>query len=259
MSAELQALRRDATLVLTLSNPGKRNALEPDMCAAAIETLATAERDGSIRAVILTGAGDFFCAGNDLRQIHGARARNSNDQPEGLDQLHGWIDAIVNCPKPVIAAVEGMAADAGFSLAMACDLIVAGASSQFMMRHAQLGLTPLGGGSWFAATALPRQLATEFLMYGKPLDARRLFTLGVVNRTVADGMALDAAVALADELADLSLTATERIKSLLREAQTAGLAGQLQNEKQSFIESLRHRDAGEGLQAFFDKRKPNYS
>lgn len=258
MSAELQASRRDGTLILTLSNPGARNALHPDMYAAAIETLSTAERDATVRAVVLTGADHFFCAGGNLNRLLENRARPKSEQADSIDNLHRWVEALRDCPKPVIAAVDGAAAGAGFSLALACDLIVAGSSAKFVMAYVKVGLTPDGGGSWFLSQALPRQLATEMIMEGKPVLAPRLHQLGIVNRVVADGTALDAALAWADELAQLSPNALERIKSLLGEAPHNTLAQHFEAEKHSFVESLHHRDAQEGISAFLDKRPPQY-
>jgi enoyl-CoA hydratase/carnithine racemase len=258
MSAELQASRRDATLILTLSNPGAKNALHPDMYAAAIETLSTAERDASIRAVVLTGADNFFCAGGNLNRLLENRTKDQSVQAESLDSLHGWIQAMRDCPKPVIAAVDGAAAGAGFSLALACDMIVAGANAKFVMAYARIGLTPDGGGSWFLSQALPRQLATEILIEGKAVTASRLHELGLVNRLVEDGGALDAALAWADELAALSPNAVEGIKSLIQEAPANSLSRHLDAEKRSFVERLHHRDAQEGISAFLEKRKPQY-
>lgn len=258
MSAELQASRQDATLILTMSNPGARNALHPDMYAAAIETLSTAERDESVRAVIITGADQVFCSGGNLNRLLENRSKPPSVQAESIDNLHGWIEAIRDCPKPVIAAVEDIAAGAGFSLALACDLIVAGASSKFVMSYVKVGLTPDGGASWFITRALPRQLAAEILLEGKPILASRLHDLGIVNRIVADGTVLDSALAWADELAALSPNAVERIKSLTNEAQVNQLGQHFELEKRHFVESLHHRDALEGISAFLEKRKPQY-
>lgn len=258
MSAELQASRRDATLILTLSNPGARNALHPDMYAAAVETLSTAERDSSIRAVVITGADQFFCAGGNLNRLLENRNKPKSEQASAIDHLHGLIESIRDCPKPVIAAVEGGAAGAGFSLALACDLIVAGASSKFVMAYVNVGLTPDGGGSWFLSRALPRQLATELLIGGRPVLAPRLHELGVINRLVADGAALDTALQWAEDIAALSPNAVERIKALAHEAQSNSLPQQFEAEKKSFVESLHHRDALEGMTAFLEKRKPQY-
>jgi enoyl-CoA hydratase/carnithine racemase len=258
MSAELQASRQDATLILTMSNPGARNALHPDMYAAAIETLSTAERDESVRAVVITGADQVFCSGGNLNRLLENRSKPPAVQAESIDNLHGWIEAIRDCPKPVIAAVEDTAAGAGFALALACDLIVAGASAKFVMSYVKVGLTPDGGASWFITRALPRQLATEILLEGKPILAPRLHELGIVNRVVADGTVLASALAWADDLAALSPNAVERIKSLTNEAQLNPLGRHFESEKRHFVESLHHRDAQEGISAFLEKRKPQY-
>lgn len=209
MSAELKASRRDATLLLTLSNPGLRNALHPDMLAAAVETLTTAERDESLRAVVLTGADNYFSAGEQAPLA-----------------LQGWIEAIRDCPKPVIAAVEGGAIGAGFSLALACDLIVAGANASFT---AAAGAS--GAATWFLTRALPRQLAGEILFDGKPIPAQRLQEAGLINRLAQDGAALDAALNWADELARMPATAIEQLKALVREAESGTLARHFEAEK----------------------------
>jgi enoyl-CoA hydratase/carnithine racemase len=258
MSAELKATRQDATLILTLSNPGRRNALHPDMAAAAIETLATVERDDTMRAVVLTGADEYFCAGGDLRRLIENRAQPKSIQAASIDQLHGWIEAIRACSKPVIAAVEGGAAGAGFSLALACDFIIASRPAQFTMSYVNVGLTPDGGGSWFLSQSLPRALVTELLMTGKPVGAERLHQLGVINRLANESSALDIALQLADELARQSPHAIEGIKNLLREAPGATLPDHLVAEKNCFVDSLHHRDANEGVNAFLEKRSPNY-
>lgn len=258
MSAELIALRRDATLILTLSNPGARNALHPDMYAAAIEALSTAERDDSIRAVILTGADGFFCSGGNLHRLLECRAKDQSLQEREIDSLHGWVEAIRDCPKPVIAAVEGGAAGAGFSLALACDLIVAASDARFAMAYVRVGLTPDAGGSWYLAQALPRQLAAEILFEGKPVSSLRLHELGIVNKIVPGGSALDAAQAWADEFARLSPHAIEQIKALMRDGQGKTFQQQFDAEKFAFIHSLGHRDAAEGISAFLEKREARY-
>ncbi len=259
MPAELLAARRDQTLILTLSNPGARNALHPDIYAAGVEALETAERDPDVRAIVLTGAGDMFCAGGNLNRLLENLAKERSVQADSIDQLHGWIAAIRDCSKPVIAAVEGAAAGAGFSLALACDLIVAAQSAKFVMSYARVGLTPDGGGSWFLSQALPRQLATEIILEGQPVSAARLEQAGVVNRVTPDGGALEAALAWADRLAALSPHATMNIKALLREAPSNALAAHFESEKLSFVDSLHHRDGLEGITAFLEKRPPRYN
>jgi enoyl-CoA hydratase/carnithine racemase len=261
MTAELLAARpaeSEATLVLTLSNPGARNALHPDMYAAGIESIETAERDASVRAIVLTGADQFFCAGGNLNRLLENRAKDPSVQARNIDLLAEWIATLQASTKPVIAAVEGAAAGAGFSLALACDLIVAADDAKFAMSYARVGLTPDGGGSWFLARALPRQVATEVLLEGKPIGAARLYELGVVNRLAKPGMVRDAALAWADELGKLSPHALTRIKALIGAAGSQPLDAHLAAERDSFVASLHHRDALEGISAFLEKRTPIY-
>ena len=261
MSAELLTSRpteSESTLVLTLSNPGARNALHPDMYAAGIEALDSAERDPSIRAIVLTGADKFFCAGGNLNRLLENRAKDPSVQAESIDMLGEWISALRLSSKPVIAAVDGAAAGAGFSLALACDLIVAAEDAKFVMSYARVGLTPDGGGSWFLAQALPRQLATEVLIEGKPIGATRLHELGVVNKLAKPGAARDTAVAWADELGKISPNSVSRIKSLISGAGTQSLADHLVDERDNFVASLHHREGLEGISAFLEKRAPVY-
>lgn len=261
MSAELLASRppeSESTLVLTLSNPGARNALHPDMYAAGIVALETAERDASIRAVVVTGADAFFCAGGNLNRVLENRAKDPSLQAQSIDLLAQWILALRTSTKPVIAAVEGAAGGAGFSLALACDLIVAADDARFVMSYASVALTPDGGGSWFLAQALPRQLATEILLDAKPVSSQRLHTLGVVNRIVKPGQARDAAIAWADELGRGSPNASARIKTLVAAAREHALPDHLNAERDHFVAALHHRDALEGISAFLEKRAARY-
>lgn len=261
MTAELLTSRpagSESTLVMTLSNPGARNALHPDMYAAGIEALDSAERDSSLRAIVITGADNFFCAGGNLNRLLENRAKDPSVQAESIDLLAEWITALRQSSKPVIAAVEGAAAGAGFSLALACDLLVAADDAKFVMSYARVGLTPDGGGSWFLAQALPRPLAAEVLIEGKPIGATRLAELGVVNRLAKPGSALDTAIDWADDLGKLSPNSTARIKTLIDAAGTQTLEAHLVAERDSFVASLHHRDGLEGITAFLEKRAPVY-
>ncbi|WP_449413133.1 oxepin-CoA hydrolase, alternative type [Pandoraea soli] len=259
MSAELLAERVDHTLVLTLSNPGARNALHPDMYAAGVEALTTAERDPSVRAVVLTGADNFFCAGGNLNRLLENRQKDPSVQAASIDALAEWIEALRACPKPVIAAVEGAAAGAGFSLALACNLLVAADNAKFVMAYVKVGLTPDGGGSWFLSQALPRPLATEILLEGKPVAATRLAAAGLVNRVVAPGQARAEALNWATDLAQLSPNAVGRIKSLIESGACETLTSQLGAERDSFVASLHHADGLEGISAFLEKRPAKYA
>ncbi|MEX3824958.1 oxepin-CoA hydrolase, alternative type [Paraburkholderia sp. BR14262] len=261
MSAELLSTRpqgHESTLVLTLSNPGARNALHPDMYAAAVEAFDTAERDSSLRAIVLTGADNFFCAGGNLNRLLENRAKDPSVQAASIDMLAAWVTAMRQSSKPIIAAVEGAAAGAGFSLALAADLLVAADDAKFVMAYTRVGLTPDGGGSWFLARSLPRALAFELMVEGKPIGAARLAELGVVNRLSKPQSALDTALAWADELAKISPNSVARIKGLTNVADAQPLEAQLAAERDSFVASLHHRDGLEGITAFLEKRAPVY-
>jgi len=207
---------------------------------------------------VLTGADNFFCAGGNLNRLLENRAKDPSVQGASIDMLAGWITAMRQSSKPVIAAVEGAAAGAGFSLALAADLLVAAEDAKFVMSYARVGLTPDGGGSWFLSRALPRSLATEVMLEGKPIGAARLAELGVVNRLVKPQTALDAALAWADDLANISPNSVARIKGLVSVADTQPLADHLVAERESFVASLHHRDGLEGITAFLEKRPPVY-
>lgn len=258
MPAELLLGREESVLTLTLSNPGARNAMHPDIYAAGISAIDAASRDAAVRAVVITGADNFFCAGGNLRRLLENREKDPAVQGESLEMLGRWISAIRACPKPVLAAVEGAAAGAGFSLALACDLIVAADDARFVMSYSQVGLSPDGGGSWSLSRAVPRALASELLFDAAPIDAPRLHALGVVNRIVGAGQALASALEWAHRLARRSPHALARVKALIEAAPARTLAEQLPLEKQSFLDTLFHADGLEGINAFLEKRKAVY-
>jgi enoyl-CoA hydratase/carnithine racemase len=244
--------------LLTLSNPTARNALGPAMYAAGIETLDHADASRDVRAVIITGEGESFCAGGNLQRLQYNRTQPRDVQANSIDGLHAWIEAIRACRKPVIAAVEGAAAGAGFSLALACDMIVASREAVFVMAYSSVGLSPDGGGSWQLARALPRQLATELLMSGERIGAQRLHTLGVVNQLTDPGQALSSALQLAEKLAARAPNVLASIKELISDAPERDLNKHLGAERDFFVSNLHHANGGEGIAAFLEKRKPKF-
>lgn len=258
MPAEIQSASHGQTLVLTLSNPGQHNALDPAMYAAGTEALNGAESSADVRSVVINGAGALFSVGGDLHRLQANRSAGAALQAASLDGLHGWIETIRAYPKPVIAAVEGAAAGAGFSLVLACDLVVAARDAVFSMAHTGVALSPDGGGSWSLAQALPRQLAAELLLCGERIGADRLHALGIVNRLAEPGSALQAALALAQTLNARAPNALASTKELLNAAPQHTLAQHLQAERTQFIHNLFHENAGEGIRAFLEKRTPHY-
>jgi enoyl-CoA hydratase/carnithine racemase len=258
MAGSLKSTSEGRTLILTLSNPGNRNALSPDMYTAGVEALNAAENNPEIRSVIITGEGSTFCAGGDLQRLLANRQSELDVQTQSIDALHSWIDSIRTFPKPVIAAVEGAAAGAGFSLALASDFVVAADNAIFLMAHSRVALSPDGGGSWALTRALPRTLVARLLMLGERIPATKLHALGLVNELAPTGAAFASALQLAEQLNQLAPNVMASVKELINEAQTNTLSEQLSSERHHFVKNLRHRNAGEGIEAFLQKRIPHY-
>ena len=258
MPAELKSTSQGRTMVLTISNPEHRNALAPEMYAAGVEALNVAETSADVRSVILTGEGAMFCAGGHLQRLQSNREKPPEVQAQSIDGLHSWIDAIRTFPKPVIAAVEGPAAGAGFSLCLACDFIVAAEDSFFVMAYVNVALSPDGGATWHLSRMLPRQAASEILMAGERIGAKRLHELGIVSRVAAPGAALAEALAIAEKLNAKAPNAIAAIKELMNEAAYSSLSRQLAAERDHFVRNLHHANAGIGIEAFLSKKPPRY-
>lgn len=258
MTASLIESVQGHALVLTLSNPGMRNALGPAIYEPMRDALAKAGQRRGVRAVVLTGADGVFSAGGDLKRLRENRTRPREVQEASLEALGGVVRALVSCSVPVIAAVEGAAAGAGLSLVLGCDLVVAARSAKFAMSHVRVGLSPDGGGTWFAARRLPWQACAEMLFEAQTWPAERLQALGVVNEIVDDGQALPAALARVERLERISPHALMRTRRLMLEALSTPLERQLEAEKTSFADCLFHADAGEAIDAFLEKRAPKF-
>lgn len=258
MAAELTSRTDGQTLVLTLRNPGQRNTLDPELCAAGIEALTGAERSTDVRSVVLTGADGMFSAGGDLARLRANRALPPAAQSASINAFHDWIETIRTYPKPIVAAVEGTAAGAGFSLALACDFIVAARGTHFSLACSGVGLSPDGGASWALVHAVGRTLAAEWLMLGEALAAERLLERGIVNRLTDPGSAMAGALALCADLNARAPNVLASVKDLLSEAQTTDLHTHLEQERRHFVTNLHHPNAEEGIAAFFDKRTPRF-
>lgn len=258
MAGALKSTSEGNTLILTLSNPEFKNALGPEIYAAGVEALNAAENNPEIRSVVITGEGALFCAGGNLLRLQANRREPPEVQAQSIEGLHNWIDSIRTYPKPVIAAVEGAAAGAGFSLALACDFVVAADDAVFVMSYSTVGLSPDGGGSWALARNLPRPLVSELLMCGERISAQRLQALGLVNRVAAPGHALTRALELAEKLNARAPNTLASIKDLINDAPGNTLGQQLASERDHFVRNLHHSNGGEGIDAFLHKRTPQY-
>ena len=259
MPSELLTERRGTTLVLTISDPPSRNTLSAQVIAAGIEALGVAEANPEIRCVVVQGAGANFCAGGNVLGLIERRAAGEAAQRRMLEHLHQWIETMASYPKPLIAAVEGAAAGAGVSLALACDLIVAASDARFVVSHGRLGLSPDGGATARLAEALPPALVKQMLWLAEPASAATLHERGLVALVSLPGSALADALILAERLAALAPGAVASVKDLVAHAPRRSLVEQLGAERDHFLANLFAADGGEGLQAFVEKRAPRFS
>ncbi|WP_019938268.1 oxepin-CoA hydrolase, alternative type [Bordetella sp. FB-8] len=248
-----------AVLVLSNNNPQARNALSPEFYTALGQALEDAACDPGIGAVVLTGEGGHFCSGGDLRQLAKRRELPLQERRARLEGLHDLIRALRDFPKPVIAAVEGAAAGAGLSLALACDMLVAARDAVFSVAYVKVGLTPDGGATAFLAEHLSRQVLTELCLTGERVSGERMHALGAVNRLTEPGQALSQALALAAQVAAGPERAMARIKTLCRAAYANTLTQQLEAEAECMVRSQDTDESREGIGAFLEKRPPDYT
>lgn len=254
MTTELQTERVGTTQIMTLVGPATRNALSPQVYAAGIETLSVAESSDDVRAVILTGAGNHFCGGGDLQRLSHNRQHDLPKVAEHIDAFHQWIEALRSFPKPVIAAVEGVAAGGGLSLVLACDLVVAAENARFVSAYSHVGLSPDGGASWHLARALGRGPALQLLWQSPPISAQKMAHWGVVHQVTPAGTVLEQALIWAEQLAQAPAGVLISIKELVNEAPAQTLRQQLDAEKQHFMVNLLRPEAGLAMDKFLNHK-----
>lgn len=259
MNSPLDVRREGRVLVLTMNDPATRNALQPGVYTAGAEALRAANSDPDLGAIILTGANGAFCSGGDVRRLKSYGDQPVEVQRAGVDAFHGFVRLLRTVDLPVIAAVEGPAAGAGFSLAMACDMVVASREAWFVMAYVKVGLNPDGGASAFLSRGLPHQVVAEILFNGDVIAVERLHALGCINRLTEPGQALPEAMAWAERLSTGPRAALARAKRLVEGARQNALAQQLDLEADLFTEASRHPEAAEGMAAFLEKRAPDFT
>lgn len=247
----------DGLATITLARPAALNALDRPMKDRLLAAFRQVDRDREVRAVLLTGEGRAFCAGQDLREPFGGADPTLED--ELRDRYNPLILAIRRLSKPVIGAINGVAAGAGCSLALACDLRIAAEGASFVLAFGRIGLVPDTGASWFLPRLVGRGRAMEMALVGDPLSAADAERWGLVSRVVAADALLPEARALAGRLAAGSPRATALTKRALAFAETATLERALDNEASLQGIAGRSSDHAEGLAAFREKRPPRFT
>ena len=253
--------RKDSLAVITLNRPEARNALSPDMVSELGRIIADCART-EIRAVMITGTGGSFCAGADVKDFVD---NLEGDGPEGLsnhlrelaDSLHrNIIMGIRGLEKPVIAAVNGVAAGAGFSLALCCDLRVAAADARFIMAYAGIGCTADGGSTYMLPRLVGMSKAMEIYMASQPIGAEYARELGLVNQVCPSENFDRHALEMATRLAQGPTVAYGRVKALFDNSWAASLEEQLDAETDAISNIVFTGDFQEGVKAFTQKRMP---
>lgn len=246
---------QEKTLVIVNSNPARRGALSPELYEVIQEAVEKAD-DPAIRAIVFASEGGFFCSGGDLNLLKDRAALSMEERREAIQSLHDIVDGLRSAPVPVIAAVEGGAAGAGLSLALACDMIVASPEAKFTASYVKAGVVPDGGLTSALARMMPRQLASEMCLMARTVTAERLFEMGIINQIDADPLA--AAHAIADELAQGPRSAQGVIKGLVGAAYENTQKQQLEAEREAMIRAVAGPEAAIGINAFLNKKTPEY-
>ncbi len=244
-----------AVAIITLNRPEKLNSFTHAMHGELRSAFDEIEA-GKIRAMVITGAGRGFCAGQDL----GDKTFEINDDFDAGDSLeqnyNPLIKRIINMPFPVIAAVNGVAAGAGANIALACDIVLAARSAKFIQAFAKIGLIPDAGGTW----TLPRQVglarAKGLAMLAEPLSAQKAMDWGLIWDVIDDDDLLGDAIILAKRLASQPTKAFAAIKQAMHAATSNDMAAQLELEKKLQSAASQSHDFREGVAAFMEKREP---
>lgn len=248
--------RDGALLRLTLNRPQALNALDLDTAEAMLTACRALRHDHGVRAVLLTGSGRAFSAGGDLAQMRDDPVRVA----DGLIRaLHESLTILAGIDAPVIAALHGVVAGAGVSLAAAADLAIAAEGTRFNLAYVKVGTSCDLGSTWSLPRLVGLRRAMEIALLGDNFDAAHALQIGLVNRVVpADRLNAEAA-ALAQRLAEGPTLALGRIKRLMRSSFDRDLPGQLDAEREAFLASASTSDFREGMGAFFDKRPPRFT
>ncbi|MEK7402333.1 MAG: 2-(1,2-epoxy-1,2-dihydrophenyl)acetyl-CoA isomerase PaaG [Gemmatimonadota bacterium] len=244
---------------ITLNRPDVLNSFNRRMAEELLEALAVAGRDADIRAVMLSGAGRGFCAGQDLSEAT-AGVRNSMDLGEIVKTRYvPIVRAIREMEKPVVCAVNGVAAGAGANLALTCDLVVAAEDASFIQSFSKLGLVPDTGGTFFLPRLVGSARATALMMLGDKLSATKALEWGMIYQVVPPTVLVESAMSIARHLATMPTRGLALIKRALNASMGNDLNAQLDVEAEAQGQAGRTEDFAEGVKAFLEKRKPVYT
>jgi 2-(1,2-epoxy-1,2-dihydrophenyl)acetyl-CoA isomerase len=251
--------RNGSVATIRLNRPDKLNALNVELGRALVHALLHASQDTAVRAVVLTGAGRAFCAGGDIDLLMDMRKRNAKDELEGLLTAGKEIClAISTMTKPVIAAVNGAAAGGGMNLALAADMRIASDQAKFAESFAKIGLYPDFGGTYFLPRIVGSALAAELFYTAETISAEDALRLGIVNRVFPKDKFEEETKKIVDALANAAPVALRDVKRTILADDKKVLEAKLDEEIRLQIHCFQSEDCLEGLNAFMEKRQPNF-
>ncbi len=244
---------------ITLNRPDAANALTLPMCRELMQAAIRCDEDPEVRAIVLTGAGKLFCAGGDLASFAGMGDGIGAGLKEMTAYLHAAISRLVRGNAPVITAINGTAAGAGMSLAVAGDLAIASDEAKFTMAYTAAGLSPDGSSTWFLPRIIGMRRTQELMLLNRRLSAEEALEWGLLSRLAPADEVVAQAEALAQQLAEGPTRAFGVVKTLLASSFGESLETQMELEASGIAGSAGTPDGREGIAAFLEKRKPKFS
>jgi 2-(1,2-epoxy-1,2-dihydrophenyl)acetyl-CoA isomerase len=249
---------RDAVATITLNRPAAYNALDLALGRELHRAVIEADEDRAVRCVVVTGAGNAFCAGGDVKAFHENIDRVGVFIKQLTTYLHGAVSRLARSPKPVIMAVNGVAAGGGMSLALAGDLVVAAESAKFTMAYSKIAASPDGSSTYFLPRLVGMRRSLELHFTNRTLSAREAADWGLVNRVYPDAEFRSATAALARSLAEGPTAAFGRAKLLFHQSTHESLETQMELEAQAIAQSGATEDFRNGVAAFTRKEPPRF-
>ena len=250
---------QDSVAHIVLNRPKAANAINLQMAKDLMEAALHCDEDPSVRAILIGAHGKMFCAGGDIGAFATAGDKMPGLLKEMTTYLHAATSLLARCRAPVIAAVGGTAAGAGFSLAASADLVLASEEARFTMAYTQVGLTPDGSSTYFLPRLIGKRRAMELMLTNRVLSAAEALEWGIVNRVVPGAELGAASHALATQLASGPTEAFGGVKKLLASSDVEGFESQLQLESLAISDSARTQDAKAGVEAFLAKKRASFN
>lgn len=244
---------------LTLDRPDAANGINPQMAEELMQVITACEKHDDIRAMLITGNGKLFCAGGDVNSFAALGDQAPVHIRRLMINLHAAIAGLVQLPFPVVIAVNGPVAGAGFGLTCAGDIVYASPAAHFSMAYTAIGLTPDAGATWFLPRLIGLRRTQELILTNRRLNAEEARDWGIITEVVDADSLVQTALATAQKLAHGPTLAFSKVKTLLQQSENAGLETQMENEARSMTAMLKSTDGKAGIQAFTDKQKPAFN